>query len=150
MQSREQMGYVTRGESLRQLFRLDDEIGGGVMRWRSGWVMLAVSILLTCTSPLVPDRDAGLVGVIVRAGPGLWSGDPGGLFQVHVKADPQEECGIIFTIDSATSISDARSGGPRSADRSVLTEGARVAVWFDLVLESCPGQSWAQVIERRD
>ena len=121
-----------------------------MIRWRTGWVMIAASTLLTCTSPLVPDRDAEIVGVIVRAGPGLWSRDAAGPFQVHVKDDPKGECGIVFTVDSRTSIVDSRKGARRSADQSVLTEGGSVAVWFDLVLDSCPGQSWAEAIERRE
>jgi len=121
-----------------------------VNRWRSVWLTLAVSALAACTSPLLPDREAELVGFVVRAGLGLWSGDTDGPFQVHVKVDPQEECGIIFTVDSTTSIADSRNGDPLQADRAILAEGATVAVWFDLVLESCPGQSWAQTIERRN
>jgi len=42
--------------------------------------MFPASILLACTSPLVLDRDGELVGVIVRAGPELSSGDVAGPF----------------------------------------------------------------------
>ncbi len=120
------------------------------MRWRSVCLILALSVLPTCGSPLVPEEDAGLVGVIVSAGHGLPNGTPGDPFQVHVKEEPEDECGIIFTVNSSTSIVDSRGGRSRSAGQSILSEGARVSVWFDLVLESCPGQSVAKTIERRD
>ena len=54
---------------------------------------------VSCDSPLVPDREPNLVGEIVAAGPNLWHGDDDVvLLQVHVKAAPDEECGIILTV----------------------------------------------------
>ena len=106
-------------------------------------------IASACSSPIVPDDDPGLVGEIVRVGNGLWAGARDGPFQVHIKSPPDEECGIIFDIDSGTSISDSRNGRVQRAGVDVLVEGAQVAVWFGIVLDSCPAQSRALAIQRR-
>ncbi len=117
---------------------------------RSKGTLFAVGLLTTCTnSPMVPSRDAELVGEIVRAGPGLWGGEETGPLLIHVKEDLADECGIMFTIHSTTLVADSRSGEMRQAEEAVLAEGAVVAVWFDFVEESCPGQSRAEAIERR-
>ena len=113
--------------------------------WRRAVVAL---ILSACGSPSAPDGDPPMAGDIVRAGQGLWSGATGGPFQVHVKSDPGEECGIIFSIGDDTWIGDSRSGRTEAAGVGVLSEGARVEVWFRLVNDSCPGQSHAEAIKR--
>jgi hypothetical protein len=123
----------------------------GLISWRSVGMIVAVGLFATCAnSPLVPVREAELVGEIVGAGPGLWSGDETGALQVHVKEGLADACGIIFTVHSETLIADSRGGETRDASESILMEGAMVAVWFDYVQRSCPGQSRAEAIERRE
>ena len=113
--------------------------------WLVGFIVLSGS----CRSPLLPEGDAGLVGPVVAAGQGLWSGSNDGPFQIHVKLD-QDECGIIFTVDSSSRIVDSRDAKSVTASAEILVEGAIVAVWYDVVLHSCPGQSRAQTVERRE
>ena len=91
-----------------------------------------------------------MVGSVDAAGQGLWSGRNDGPFQIHVKSDQQDECGIIFTVDSSSRIVDSRDGKSVTASAEILVEGAIVAVWYDIVLDSCPGQSRAQTVERRE
>jgi hypothetical protein len=96
-----------------------------------------------------------MVGEIVRAGQGLWSGRTDGPFQIHVKSDLNDECGIIFSADYDTAITDSRrwetdpsSWKTRAAGPEILSVGARVEVWYDFVLDSCPGQSHATTVNR--
>jgi len=113
----------------------------------------ATSILIAvlsgaCTSSVQPNPD--LRPEIVRVGPGLWSGQTDGPFQIQVVFDPNDGCGrgIIFRIDDGTSILDSRGGQPVSASQEILVVGARVNVAYTLVNQSCPGQSWASSVER--
>ena len=89
-----------------------------------------------------------MIGEVVRAGPGLWSGAPNGPFQIHVKPDPQDDCGIIFSVDDGTWIGDSRRGPAVRSGIDILLEGARVEVWFDFVADSCPQQSRAEAVSR--
>jgi hypothetical protein len=105
---------------------------------------------VSCGSALVPEWEANLVGEIVAVGPDLWNGRDDTLVQVHVKADPHEECGIIFTVDASSRIVDSRGAEPRGASVEILTAGALVAVWYSWAVDTCPEQSWAEVVERRE
>ncbi len=102
-----------------------------------------------CTSLTSPESPP-LTGVIVQSGPGLWSGDTDGPFQIWVKEDPEERCGIIFRVDEDTRIYDSRGGRARRADADILSDGALVAVRYELVLTSCPGQSYAESVARTE
>ncbi len=115
--------------------------------WLVGFIVLSGSCL---RSPLFPEGDAGLVGPIVAIGQGLWEGRRIGPFQIHVKSDWQDACGIIFTVDPLSRIVDSRDAKSVTASADILAEGAIVAVWFRDVLDSCPGQSRAQTVERRE
>jgi hypothetical protein len=59
-----------------------------------------------------------------------------------------EECGIIFSVDEDTWIGDSRNDLARRADVAILVDAASVAVWYELVLDSCPGQSHAGAVVR--
>lgn len=104
--------------------------------------------LAACGSPLDVPEDATLVGEVVRAGHGLWSGNLDGPFQIHVKSDLAEECGVILSIDSDTAIFDSDRVVSLSSVADVLEVGATVALWFGLVDDSCPQQTHAQVVQR--
>ena len=120
-----------------------------MMRWRNGPLLISLTAIPACASPYLPERVADLVGVVVRAGPELTSAAGPNEYQIHVKVDPEEECGDVFTVDSNTTVVDAR-GTQRVADRSILTIGATVAVWFEVVGLSCPGKGRAEAVERRE
>jgi hypothetical protein len=65
-----------------------------------------------------------------------------------VKKSPDAECGIIFLLQSSTRILRRTTyGNTVSASQSDLTVGQHVSVWTDLVLDSCPGQAAADVVE---
>lgn len=103
---------------------------------------------MACSSPAAPEGDPLMVGDIVNTGHGLWGEDADGSFQIHVKADPTEECGVIFSVDDDTWIADARGGVTRIASEDVLTSGATVQLWFRIMRDSCPGQSHADAVKR--
>ena len=104
--------------------------------------------LAACGSPLDVPEDATLVGEVVRVGHGLWSGNLDSPFQIHVKSDLAEECGVILSIDSDTAIFDSGRVVSLSSAADVLEVGATVALWFGLVADSCPQQTHAQVVQR--
>ena len=110
--------------------------------------LLLLASQVACGAPTLVDPLPDEAGEIVRAGPGLWSGDPSGPLQIHVKFLNGEDCGIIFGIDSETRITDLRSSVERSASSDVLVVGAWVLVEYRLVNQSCPGQSYAEEIDR--
>ncbi len=120
------------------------------MRFATSVSLILGGLLCACTSSLEPLPD--LRPEIVRVGPGLWSGRTDGPFQIQVVFDPNDGCGrgIIFTVDSLTSILDSRAGQPMPTAQEVLVVGAKVNVTHTLVNQSCPGQSYAKSVERLD
>ena len=111
-------------------------------------VLVALLMSLSaCSDPVDPGPGPDMMGVVVRVGEGLWSGRPGPPFQVHVKTDPADECGIIFSIREETVVRDSLHLDVSDAAAEVLREGVRVAVWYGMVLESCPGQSTPTLME---
>jgi len=115
---------------------------------RLPWFAGLALTVAACGSPATPEGDPQLVGEIVRAGQGLWSADADGPFQIHVKSELNDECGILFDIDDETWIGDSRSGITKQAGLETLSRGATVEVWFSWVLYSCPGQSHAEAVNR--
>ncbi len=113
----------------------------------ASFVGLAVAVA-ACGSLTAPEGDPQMIGEIVQVGQGLWSGNTDGPFQIHVKSDLDDECGIIFDIGDDTWIADSRSGITREAGLEILSEGATVELWFNSVLYSCPGQSHADAVNR--
>jgi hypothetical protein len=58
------------------------------------------------------------------------------------------DCGIVFLVRESTRIvRRAPDGRVSNASLSELTVGRRVSVWGNIILESCPGQSSATVVE---
>ena len=88
------------------------------------------------------------MGEIVWSGHGRNSFDDTDMFLIHVKDPPDEECGIVFTVAPDALVRDSATGERLRDLPVVLAPGARVAVWYDFVFESCPGQSWTEAIER--
>lgn len=96
-----------------------------------------------CSSTAEP-AGGWYAGSVVARDLSISIGDPP---SVHVKAAPSDECGIIFLVRSSTRI--RREGGMLTASASYadLTVGTSVRVLARVVLDSCPGQSAADVIE---
>lgn len=63
---------------------------------------------------------------------------------IHVKQST-DDCGIVFAIGAETRIE--WPGGREPADSRNLSVGRTVAVWAPLVMDSCPGQAGALIIE---
>ena len=66
---------------------------------------------------------------------------------VHVKEHLDDECGVIFDIDSDTRIFTGDRDGMGRLSPAQLTVGTEVRVWAWFRFDSCPGQSYAQQIE---
>jgi len=109
--------------------------------------VLATTLACGCeSSPTLPNRDPSIIGQIVARDTrtAISDGHP----TIHVKKQVADECGIIFTVSSKTEISRRTPGGRLvRADPGELTPDRRVAVWTTIVLESCPAQASADVVE---
>ena len=65
---------------------------------------------------------------------------------VHVRAG-SNDCGVIFVITPSTEISSLTSFGVhRPATSADLVVGKEVDITFDVIAESCPGQSAAKTV----
>jgi hypothetical protein len=62
--------------------------------------------------------------------------------------DDEDPCGVVFVIDSATQVVTRSPAGKLiEASERDATVGSHVRVWFSGMAESCPGQSYAEVVE---
>lgn len=118
----------------------------------AGLALLACAALAVtvsaCDSPLVPDTDADITGDVVATGAGIRVGVD---FVIHVKAEPEDQCGIHVIVGDDTDVVDSRGGPPRRASRDILVVGATVAVWTTgIILDSCPGIADGTVVDRRE
>lgn len=99
---------------------------------------------LGCSSPNEPE-PGWFAGSVVARDVTISIGDPP---SIHVREGEGDECGIVFLVRPSTMIiRDGRSplfGGGNYSDLSV---GTTVRVAAAIVLDSCPGQSVAKVIE---
>ncbi len=117
--------------------------GGSAARLATTVLVLT---LAGCDEDLtLPARESPIRIIVGRDVHGS-GGDP----TVWVKADPAEECGVVFSIARATDI--ARRTPDGGLDRALVLElqvGAEVRVWAvgNTVLRSCPGQARAEAIE---
>ena len=112
------------------------------------WLVAVPLALIGCGSPTAPDGDPRMVGDVMQIGYDLLGSSAEGPLQIHVKSDPADECGIVFSIDDRTWIGHSTDGFRVRAGEDILAEGVRVEVWFGLVLDSCPGQSHADALNR--
>ena len=107
---------------------------------------LAALILLAACSPAAPDDPVAIEGSIVARD--AITPTSGNRSTIHVKTTPSEQCGIIFAVDSKTDLLKRTSNGQvKDAALSEFTVGARVRVWAEIIMDSCPGQSFATAIE---
>jgi hypothetical protein len=113
---------------------------------RSAAFLFAFSVV-ACLSPTKPSGPPGVTGAIVARDLSISIGGPP---TIHVKELPTTECGVVFLVRQSTRIVRRVDGTLQSAAPSELTVGRRVAVWADVVLRSCPGQSTAAVVEIMD
>ena len=123
-----------------------------MMRSRPGRVVVGALLLAGagCASAVQPpptlgEGDPTSVGPIVARDVG--SPSSGDLPTLHVRASG-DDCGIIYSVSPGTPIrrrNDRGSFDELSLD--ALRVGVTVAVWTDVVLQSCPGQAGAHAIE---
>jgi hypothetical protein len=107
--------------------------------------LLLVGTAASCNSPSEPRTQALLRGPIVARDLGISIGGPP---TIHVKESASAECGVIFLVRGSTRILRRTANGRVGrASLSELTVGRRVAVWANMTLDSCPGQSSATVVE---
>ena len=112
---------------------------------RFTFILVAAATLAACGSSSDPDIQSSRVGIIVARDVPISIGNPP---TIHVKDDPNEQCGVIYLITPETSIvRRATSGKIRLAKVSELTVGSHVDVRSGIVAQSCPGQSWAEVVQ---
>jgi hypothetical protein len=115
---------------------------------RNPLVALAGIVLLqACGASSEPEPNASITGPIVARDVSISIGGPP---SIHVEKTSQDGCGIIFLVRPSTKIHRRSGGRVTSASQSDLVVGARVSVWTDIVLDSCPAQAGAQVIEILD
>jgi hypothetical protein len=106
---------------------------------------LVTTLVAGCGSTLEPDGPAAITGPIVARDVTISTGSAP---TIHVKESPTESCGIIFLLRSSTRVLHRTANGRTTkASVSDLSVGQRVSVWTDLVLDSCPGQASADVVE---
>ena len=116
-------------------------------RHRATLMAAAVALLLTsCGESIVmPDDEDGVSGVIVALD--RRTSSSGDNPTVHVKRNPLEECGVIFTITGETALAEGnRDDHLHEIEPEDLRVGALVRVWTDGVARSCPGQAWAKAL----
>ena len=107
--------------------------------------LMLVTLAAACTSPAGPSGPPALAGTIVARDRNTSIGGPP---TVHVKQPVDEECGIIFLIRPSTLLQHrAADGTLRTASPADLTVGRRVAVWAEVILESCPAQAAATALQ---
>src|SRR5687768_6539332 len=110
------------------------------------FVLLGLPVLVAaCKSASEPDGDWLISGSVVAREIRISIGDPP---SIHVKENAADECGIIFLVRSSTEIRRrTNSGADVPASYAELVLGKKVRVWARYVLESCPGQSSAEIVE---
>ncbi len=112
---------------------------------RTAACVLVAATVVACHSAIEPAGPPGLEGTIVARDLSISIGGPP---TIHVKEAPSASCGVIYRVEPSTRISRRVANGQlSSASVSDLVVGRRVAVWADVVLESCPGQASASFVE---
>jgi len=113
---------------------------------------LLLAVLVACESgPTAPQGPPQHTGPILQAGDDLARlGYVEGDYPMWVNEDPSNECGgYVFAVDSESWIADSRGDlDRREAGTDILVPGAVVEVWFDLILDTCPGRSYAEAVNR--
>lgn len=112
---------------------------------RRPWA-LGAALLASCSGITVPSDPAAQEGVIVeRDRPTSFAHDRP---TIWVKDHVEDECGVIYVIVEGTDLTRRTPlGGLDRATLADLQVGARVRVWTDVVLQSCPGQASAEAVE---
>ena len=132
-----------RGLRIENRLRQPHESGSssGVSMLRT--LVVVLTLVSACRSSTDAD-DLYLAGPIVARDLQISIGAPP---SIHVR-ESSDECGVIFLVRSSTEIRRRVSSGRTvPASYADLTIGTRVRVWTTVVLESCPGQSAAHVVE---
>lgn len=105
--------------------------------------LLLFAAVAGCSSPSEPE-GAWFTGEVVAVDVTVPSGGPP---SIHLKEAVTDQCGIVFLVRKSTLIRE-QGGSPFSrAKYSDLSAGISIRVQARLVLDSCPAQSFADVIE---
>jgi hypothetical protein len=114
---------------------------------RSGTILMAImmtALASGCRSTLEPEGPPVIAGSIVARNVTIPAGSP----SIHVKETLATPCGIVFRLSLTTRILHrAADGRITKASQSDLSVGRQVSVWAGAVMESCPGQATAEVVE---
>ena len=113
-----------------------------MMRSRAAAILLGCA-LTSCLSSTAPERPPSITGSVVARDVRVPLGGPP---SIHVKETPAA-CGIVFLLTPQTAIYRQTPNGRVNATASDVVVGATVEVWTDIVLESCPGQAGAFVVQ---
>jgi hypothetical protein len=114
---------------------------------KRNWLAWAALIAAgACATPTFPDYDPAITGdIVARDVPiSIARTDP----TMHVKAHPEDECGIIFKLTRQTDVLQRDADGRlHRRDFDDLAIGRAVHVWTRLVRDSCPKQAHADAVE---
>jgi hypothetical protein len=110
---------------------------------RIGLTALLCIMVCGCSTPSEPDAW-WYTGVIVERDVSIPIGEPP---TIHVKEAVTDQCGIVFLVRPSTWIRFQGSGLLNRRSYSDLQVGTKVRVRTGLVLESCPGQASAEMVE---
>jgi len=108
------------------------------------FLLLGLSVVTACKFASEPDGDWFISGSVVAREIPISIGRPP---SIHVKQDAADACGIIFLVRPSTEIRRRTNSGAVRATYAELVLATKVRVWARLVLESCPGQSSAEIVE---
>jgi hypothetical protein len=117
------------------------------MRRASQWVLLLFLTTPGCADVTIPETDPLQEGVIVERNRGSLSSSP--LSNIWVKTSTEEECGVVYRIDSRTDVWTLGSDGRAKAESfRALQVDSRVRAWASgLILDSCPSKTTARSVE---
>jgi len=127
--------------------------GARALTW--GVLALAAAGWAACDDGITtPDRDPTLVGLL--AGVNDCDFDefclaavPDSITRVWVKADMEDPCGVVLTVDRRTDLLVREGSALRRALPEEFTPWRPVKAWVrgDVIAESCPAQGGAEALE---
>ena len=112
-------------------------------------IAIFIVLALLLVNSAATAREADLIGDIVDVREGRTERNPFHLLSMHVKSAGNDRCGIIFSVDNKTKLYSGQGANRQEVGVEQLKTGVHVAVWFTNVFQSCPGKSYAEIIEIR-
>ena len=106
--------------------------------------VLLATVVFGCQSTSEPEGPPAITGSIVARNVTVPAGSP----SIHVKETLATPCGIVFRLDLTTrTLRRSADGRITKASQSDLEVGQQVSVWAGVIMESCPAQAAAEVVE---